>query len=311
MHDVMLFPAGKLTGTIVAATAEHKEFLRTSKMLLKTQVINLGLPTPKGFHIPMEGMAEITPDEQGRFEVPALLAGQLFLLDRLPDDSDQRITLPVRAVTKSNQTSSVEAKVVSAVTVRGVVRKRGTRESVAGTPVSIRHSGRQSGLSRELTVYPRTDPEGHFEAKVFPGRIGYSSLQTPDGYVQAWNWDLDYDAKQEWLYGQRAIVPADVTAFDLPALEFIRSREIKGQLLDVNGKPAANTGVYARARPRQNGNEFARTNGEGKFVLKSFAEGYFPDFVQVGEQHKTNPARIVSRNPLVLQEVRFQSERSK
>lgn len=51
VYDVMLFPAGKLTGTIDAATAEQKEFRRTSKLLLKTQVINLGLPAPKGFHI--------------------------------------------------------------------------------------------------------------------------------------------------------------------------------------------------------------------------------------------------------------------
>ena len=60
-----------------------------------------------------------------------------------------------------------------------------------------------------------------------------------------------------------------------------------------------------RARARQNGNDFARTNANGEFVLNNFAEGYFPDFVQVGEQHKTKPARIVSRNPLILQEVPF------
>ena len=114
---------------------------------------------------------------------------------------------------------------------------------------------------------------------------------------------------RERCYGQRAVVPDDATVFNLPALEFIRKREIRGLLLDMNGKPAANTGVYARAR--QTGNDFARTNANGEFVLKHFAEGYFPDFVQVGEQYKTKPARIVSRNPLILQEVQSESENSK
>jgi hypothetical protein len=301
-HDVVLFPAGKVTGTIRASTAEQKVFLRTNKLLLQTQVINLGLPAPKGFRIAMEGIAEVTPDEQGRFEIAAMLAGQMFLLDRLPDDSLHRITFRPRQITKPSESSSIEGQVISAVKIQGIARKRDSKEGVAGVPISINHGGRQSGLSRQLTVYPRTDADGRFEAHVFPGRVGYSSLITPDGYVQAWNWDLDYDAKQDWLYGQRVIVPGDTSNFEFPPLEFVRAKEIRGKLVDADGNPVAKTGVYARARANQNGNDFATTDQNGEFVLKSFAEGYFPEAVQVGEQFKPRSVRIISRDPLILQD---------
>ena len=301
-HDVVLFPAGKVTGTIKASTAEQKEFLRTNKLLLQTQVMNLGLPAPKGFRIAMEGIAEVTPDEQGRFEIPAMLAGQMFLLDRLPDNSLHRITFKPRQITKSSESSLIEGQVLSAVKIQGIARKRDSKEGVAGIPISIRHGGRQAGLSRELTVYARTDAKGRFEAHVFPGKVGYSSLTTPEGYAQAWNWDLDYDAKQEWLYGQRVVVPDDTSNFELPPLEFVRAKEIRGKLVDADGNPVANTGVYARARANQNGNDFATTDKNGEFSLKSFAEGYFPEAVQVGEQFKLRSVRIISRDPFILQD---------
>jgi beta-lactamase regulating signal transducer with metallopeptidase domain len=301
-HDVVLFPAGKVTGTIKASAAEQRKFLRTNKLLLQTQVINLGLPAPKGFRIAMEGIAEVTTDEQGRFEIPAMLAGQMFLLDRLPDNSRHRITLKPRQITKSSESSLIEGQVTSAVKIQGIARKRDSKEGVSGIPISIRHGGRQAGLSRELTVYSRTDTDGRFEAHVFPGRIGYSSLTIPEGYVQAWNWDLDYDAKQEWLYGQRVVVPDDISNFDIPPLEFIRAKEIRGKLVDADGDPVAKTGVYARARANQNGNDFATTDQNGEFVLKGFADGYFPEAVQVGEQFKPRAARIISRDPLILQD---------
>ncbi|MFO0999577.1 MAG: M56 family metallopeptidase [Planctomycetaceae bacterium] len=301
-HDVVLFPAGKVTGTIKASTAEQKEFLRTNKLLLQTQVINLGLPAPKGFRIAMEGIAEVTPDEQGRFEIPAMMAGQMFMVDQLPENSLHRITLRPRQITKSAESSLIEGDVISAVKIHGIARKRDSKESVAGIPISINHGGRQADLSRQLTVYPRTDADGHFEAHVFPGRVGYSSLATLDGYVQAWNWDQDYDAKQEWLYGQRVVVPGDTSSFELPPLEFVRTKEIRGKLVDADGKPVANTEVYARARANQNGNDFAKTDNNGEFVLKGFADGYFPEVVQVGEQFKLRPVRIISRDPFILQD---------
>ncbi len=301
-HDIVLFPAGKVSGTIKADTAEQKEFLRTNKLLLQTQVINLGLPAPNGFRIALEGIAEVTPDEQGRFEIPAMLAGQMFLRDRLPDNSLHRITFKPRQITKSSEESLIEGQVISAVKIQGIAQKRDSKEGVAGIPISIRHGGRQSGLSRELTVYARTDADGHFEVHVFPGRVGYSSLTVPDSYAQAWSWDLDYDANQEWLYGQRVVVPDDTSNFELPPLEFVHTKEILGKLVDADGNPVAKTGVYARARANQNGNDFATTDNNGEFALKSFAEGYFPEAVQVGEQFKLRPARLISRDPLILQD---------
>ncbi len=190
-NDIILFPVGKLQGKITTATSTGKEFLRGQKLLLHTVSQNTGAPWPKGALIGMEGFAEVTPDESGRFEIPAMLAGQLFLLDRLPDSANHRVTLPETTMTQPNRTTQVEGRVISAVTVRGFVKKRDTDEPISNASVCIGHGGRQSGLNRELQVYSKTDDQGRFEAKVFPGRIGLWTLASPDGYAASWHWEQD------------------------------------------------------------------------------------------------------------------------
>ena len=73
--------------------------------------------------------------------------------------------------------------------------------------------------------------------------------------------------------------------------------------MDANGNLVVTTGLYARARANQNGIDFATTDKNGEFALKSFAEGYFPEVVEVGEQSKLRPVSIISRDPFVLQVV--------
>jgi len=58
----------------------------------------------------------------------------------------------------------------------------------------------------------------------------------------------------------------------------------------------------ARARANQNENDFATTDKNGVFVLKSFADGYYPEAVQIGEQRKSPSAQIVSRDSPILQD---------
>jgi len=117
--------------------------------------------------------------------------------------------------------------------------------AVVNVPASWRVVSNQQ--SHELKVYARRDAEGRFESHVFPGRVGYSSLSTPVGYVHAWNLDLDYNAKQEGLYRQRVVVPGDTSNFELPPLGFIRAQEICGKLVDADGNHVAKTGIYAQS----------------------------------------------------------------
>ena len=209
-----------------------------------------------------------------------------------------RVLFPERSVVNTGETTAVEGRVISAVTVHGVIRKRGTHQPIPRAAISIYH-GKQSGLSRELIAYGKTDQNGRFEARVFPGRIGYSSLTVAEGFVQAYQSEQPYD--QRWPYGKHATVPDNDDAFELEPLELIPTTQVTGKVIDADGNPVANTGVYAWHMKRNVGNDFTMSNEAGEFTLKRTPAEFPPNYFRVGEQHKTKEARIVSRTPLVVQ----------
>jgi hypothetical protein len=295
----MLFPVGKVAGRVIAGRALHQKSLHGHDLLLQSKAVNTGLPVPKGSHLTLEGFANVTLNDNGEFEIPAMLAGELTLTDRSTDDAVTRVVFPNRSVIKAGETMKVEGRVISAVTVTGVLRKRETNEPVESAAISIRHGGPRSGLSRELTVYARTDVQGRFSANVFPGRIGFTSMTVVEGTVAAHFWEQDWDA--EWPYGKHVTVPDNVDSFELPPLELVPVQSISGKVIDAVGNPVAKTGVYAKSRKQQSGNDFSMTNEAGEFTLSQFPAGYSPDYCMVGEQSKTQVARILSRKPLVLQ----------
>ena len=302
-RDLMLFPTGTIVGTVKATKAADQAFLKSSRLLFKSQVQNSGLRYPKNMAIPMHGYAEVTVDEQGRFEIPAMLNGRLTLYDRLGENAATRISFPSRLIVKPGQTTNVEGHVISTVFVHGVLKKRDTGEPVASAAMSIRH-GKQSGLSRELTVHSRTDENGRFEARVFPGMIGYSPITVVPGHVPVYKWEQPQVATTRipsLPYGQRAIVPADVGEFTLSPLELVPSMTLTGRLIDADGQPVPNRGVYAFPVAGRTNCDFAQTNSDGEFTMKRIPSTHPPKFFKAGKQYKTKPAKIVSQEPLVLQ----------
>ena len=189
-QDVVLFPVGKVNGVVEAVSEADRTFRDSQSLLFKTQVQNSGLRYPKGKGVTLHGYAEVVPDEDGRFEIPAMLNGRMTLYDRQGRNETTRIAFPDRITVRPNETTEVAGHVISTVLVRGTVIKRDTREPIPNLAITVRH-GRESGLSRELSVHAKTDAEGQFEARVFPGIIGYSSLTVVDGYVQVYRWEQE------------------------------------------------------------------------------------------------------------------------
>jgi len=299
--DLMLFPTGAVVGTIKATSDAQQGFRTGRKLLFKSQVQNSGLRYPKGKSITMHGYAEVTVDQQGRFEIPVMMNGRITLYDRLEKDAPTRISFPSRVIVKPGQTTHVEGQVISTVRVFGVLKKRDSGERVANAAISIRH-GKQSGLSRGLSAHTRTDENGQFEARVFPGMVGYSPLTVVPGHVPVYQWEQPQVAapRISLPYGQRATVPVDVAEFELPPLELVPSVTLKGKLIDADGKPVPNTGVYAYPVAGLTNCGFAETNKDGEFTMKRIPSTHPPKIFKAGEQHKTRPVTIVSEEPLVL-----------
>ena len=300
--DLMLFPTGSVVGIVSTSNAADQAFLKGRKLLFKSQMQNSGLHYPKNKPIAMHGYAEATVDDQGRFEIPVMLNGRLTLYDRLERNARTRISFPPRLIVQPGQTTNVEGHVISTVLVHGVLRRRDTGEPVPSAAMSIRH-GKRSGLSRELSVHSSTDKNGRFEARVFPGIIGYSPLTVIPGHAPVYQWEQPPGPPRtpNLPYGQRATVPADVEKFALPPLELVPTITLVGKLIDADKQPVPNTGVYAFPVAGRVNCDFARTNGEGQFTLDRVPSTHPPTFFKAGKQHKTEPATIVSQEPLVLQ----------
>ena len=301
--DLMLFPSGTVAGTVKTTDAAGQAFLKGKKLLFRSRIQNSGLRFPEGRPIPMHGYAEVTVDEDGRFEIPAMLMGKLTLYDRFQQDSPIRITFPADSIVQPDKTNTIDGQVISTVLVRGVLKKRDTGEPVPRALVTIRH-GKQSGISRELSVNVTTDENGQFETRVFPGIIGYSPLTVVPGYVAVYRWEQSKAAPRQIPYlpqGQRATVPCDVDEFTLPPLELVPTTTLTGTLIDVDGQPVPDTGIYGYPAEHRANCDFARTNSDGLFTMDRIPTTYPPTSFKAGEQHKTKPVSVVSRQPLVLQ----------
>ena len=300
--DLMLFPTGTVAGMVKATNKADAAFLKGKKLLLKSQVQNSGLRYPEGMAIPMHGYAEVTVDEQGRFEIPAIVAGRLTLYDRLEENAARRVAFPSGTIVEPGQVTHVEGQVISTVLVHGTLMRRDTGEPLARAAISIQH-GMQSGLSRELIAYARTDEEGRFEARVFPGMIGYSPITVIPGLVTVYQWEQSgthADGIARLPYGQNVKVPADADTFTLPPLELVPTTTLTGRLIDGDGRPVPNTGVYAFPLAGRTNCDFAQTDGDGAFTMDRIPSTHPPTLFKAGKEHQLRAAAIVSQEPLVL-----------
>jgi hypothetical protein len=137
-----------------------------------------------------------------------------------------------------------------AVRVYGVVRAKDTGKPLGGVTLSMRYgAGRQGD-------WAVTDENGAYSAPALAGSAYVQLIALPEGYIQLGSPSAE----------QRKI-PADVTEYEWPPIEVVRSASVTGKLIDAEGKPMPNVRINGFRENRRYG--FGSTNENGEFTLSS------------------------------------------
>ena len=163
-----------------------------------------------------EGAAVTTTGDLGTFSVPAIARGNLEVGVDVNPTWPVRPRLPETIMVRPGEVTRVEIPLKAAVKVRGAIRVKGSARPVAGASIHVYYgSGRQGD-----TVV--SDQAGRFETYALAGDVRMQVVVMPEDFVQLgepWN--------------DRYKVPGEIREFDLPAIEVVPGRTIKGRLAGV------------------------------------------------------------------------------
>ena len=201
------------------------------------------------------GSAEAKTDEAGRFAVPALASGLVSVRVR-PEAGSPDLGVRVARYTVA-EGSRVEAEVAirRGVRVAGVVRDSATGEGIACVVVAV-----VSPRSPEPRVV-RSDVRGRYETFIPPGPTSHRVLRVPDPYL----------CPPDFLGPRPLAVPPAIVLFELPPIELARGEQVRGRVLDAEGRAVSGAHVVAswtmvQDRTRVPRSAEATTRGDGSFA---------------------------------------------
>jgi protocatechuate 3,4-dioxygenase beta subunit len=205
---------------------------------------------------------ELTSDDQGRFEVPAIAAGRLSLTLQAPaGSSDWAEPSPTETI-RAGQVTRIEVPVRRAVRVEGTIREHGTGAPVSGVKVGV-----SSLAPGGVNEYPVSDDQGRYSCTMPPGTIRYLVLETPRSHFLP-------PLYPHWADVE---IKAGPTPHRLPPIELRTAATIPGLVLDDAGRPVAGAFVSGEWNSEEFGGSpqrsFDTTDGGGRFVLGSIAPG--------------------------------------
>ena len=244
--SITLAPVGRIRGQL---TTPHGELIRGVAVRATSQV---------GGYAGMGqgGAAEASCDEQGRFDIPAIAAGmaELELAFDRAKDFPLRGEARRRLVVKAGQTSEVTVALRETVTVRGLVREKGTNRPVAGAKVLL--NGHYGG-----DRYAITDAEGRFAGRILRGTT------QPYGWLARSPSPL-FEPDDMGEPPQRMPKPG-TDELEQPPVELRRGAEVRGTVAGEDGRPVAGAGVEAIWHDSRGLDQsaLARTDQAGSFVL--------------------------------------------
>lgn len=215
-----VYPVGKVVGRLIAeppSAAANARFLLSSFVLSSRE---------KG--MTAGGVARVTADAQGMFEVPALAAGALFA----QSDAAGKLLLEVarndRAVLKEGETLELKFPLKPAVHVRGLARERETGRPLAHVRLATHLRGQPFSAASQLL---ETEADGRFSFDALPG---------PIQWVEIFGRNVPSLCRQETSLLKREI-PGDVKEYDMPPLDLPTEKALMGTVTNVAGK--AETGA--------------------------------------------------------------------
>ena len=119
-----VYPVGKVVGRLIAEPASSAG---NQRFLLSSFVFSA--PREKGMTV--VGVASMTSDAQGKFEVPALAAGSIYAQSFVPGKLLLEFVRKDPTILKEGETLKLELPLKPTVHVRGLTRERGTGKPLA------------------------------------------------------------------------------------------------------------------------------------------------------------------------------------
>jgi beta-lactamase regulating signal transducer with metallopeptidase domain len=270
-------------------TAPHFIFPTVETGVLEGRLVPApGVTLPKGLKIPLKtltgkvdvsGAHDVSVDDEGRFRVPDMPAGEISVLQFLDDEQPLRPWISERAYVKAGMTTQLEIPIVMGTRVSGRVQKSDTKLGVADYEFEVYYGPaiKFRGSDLWLLKHPvKADADGKYELYLPPGPINLRLTRYVDGYNDATSW---LPREKRGSLGPLHEIPAQAD-FELPPVELVKMLPIVGTLVDQNDKPLADDDWSVYGYPEIPGEEErfvmnsmagVETNQEGRF------EGSYPE----------------------------------
>jgi len=274
---IRLRPVGKIEGHVVGGPPQ---LVRSVELVFTSGEYDKPRPFPLK-EWPIEGYAEVKPDEQGRFTVPAIAVGDAWIQAYYLDEKQPlRLKLPESVAVQAGRTTSLEIPLVPSVIVRGSVRVKDTGKPVSGAQIHIRYGvGRQGAMAV-------SDAQGNYTARVLPGRIGLQVIFMPEPYA------LLSEGAARVTDDRSFEVPKDAKEFDLPPIEAGLAgptKSIPGRVVDQQGQPVGNIHISAVEGDRRYG--YGKSDKEGRFEVAGVPVTINPGKVKYGWLPEVGPGK--------------------
>ena len=246
-------------------------------------------------------------------------AGVLSVTTNMTARQPLQPQIPGRLSVKPNETTLVVIPVQQGVKVRGQLRKGDTKEGIAKYVLRLIYGPSARDVNdQQHSIELTTDDEGFYTAYVPPGPVRIRLNRYIEGYTDIEDWN-----DGPWNHRDHPLHVPSGKRFDLPPIDFDRTNQVKGQLVDQNGNPLVDWIVYGF--PTEWQEQYNGRKEPKSFVMNSFAgvhtdrkgkfEGRAPVTYAPGRwrvSHRTWPMkfdfedhtyipRIRSRDPLVLE----------
>ena len=237
---INLLPVGRLKGRIAGESPE----------LIRNQRLSVVIWNRRSSPPPATALFTLTTDAEGRFEIPEIPEGELTIGAPMKPQSPWYLKSSPGLKVEAGKTVDVVVPFRRGVRVHGVVRERGSGRPIANVGVGVDYG------SPDMV---RTDANGRYECFAIPRRAYISLSPVPEGYTSL-------------MYGlSEPTIPADAADFEMPPIELSRAGDVRGDVVDAQGKPVAGALVVAAwavdEGPNRRGQREAsvRTDGRGEF----------------------------------------------
>ena len=284
-----LLPAGRIEGRLVASQPGL-----ASGIPIKIETVADLEKCAGADYWTAWGSAEVTTDAEGRFVIPEIPEGrvhvtikpdpQLPVLPRIPD-----------LELKGGQTLQLDIPLEKPVRVHGQVRAK-----QGGEPLEARVS---LEFGPQQTADVTTDEKGNYSALVLPGSVRVSAEIGKETYVDTGTvtfasvGEVDY-VDVEGQRGKTFALPKGVADFELPPIEAVPAIQVKGTLVDAQGKRLPDAEIRGSAGRMIS--DWRGSDYQGEFWLGRFPVGTTFDSFTIRSGGKQFEGQAVAIDPLIV-----------